>query len=720
MTEASCDYETRSDIDIKTCGAYRYAESPHFMPLMLAWSIGGGVVQLWTHRDRSCPPELRAHIEAGGPIRAFNANFERLVFNWLAANRGWPKPALEQYRCTAAEAAAMALPRRLDKLGEALDINAKKDRRGAALIKLFSIPRCWTGLGKPLTPLWNDENSHPAEWREFVDYCKRDVEAEREIASRLVPLSEYEWKVYALNERINDRGLRIDVKSARAAVTLAERATREMDREMAIATGGAVAAATQVARLKTWIASRGVDVSTLGKDDIDDLLHRDDLPAEVRTALEIRAEAAKPSVTKIAGMLRSACADGRIYGSYLHHGAGQTGRFSSRGAVQVHNLSRYRKIFEDAHLDFNLLYEIIRFGDPALLKLMYGEELGRPLHMLSDAIRGFIWAAPGHEFVVADYSSIEGRLAAWATGETWKVEAYRALDQGEGHGIYELAAAGIYGIPVEAVTKQHRQVGKISELSLGYAGGVGAIARFARPNQIKLGTLFEALWAAATPETRTKAEKRLAERVEKHDRTAALLGREGWLAAELIKLGWREKHPRIRAAWSALETAAVEAVESPGGTAAVGCSFLVKHDFLWMRLPSGRCVAYGRPRMMEVEAPWADPTVEPAKRERKRSLTARGAEAGSDNYVRFPLYGGQLFNALIQGLARDILVHGMFAAEAAGFPIHLTTHDEIGAEVPTGSRGPRELEEILCRLPPWADGLPMTAAGFAGKRYRKG
>jgi DNA polymerase len=290
-----------------------------------------------------------------------------------------------------------------------------------------------------------------------------------------------------------------------------------------------------------------------------------------------------------------------------------------------------------------------------------------------------------------------------------------------------LIAADVYQVPVEKVTKAQRKTGKLRALSCAYQTGVGGISKFARQEKVKLAPLYPALWAAADGERREKAEKRFAEQVKRHDPKCDLLGREGWIAAELIKVGWRAQHPGIVAMWKALEQAAIDAVANPGqqfavtrpGGNAPACTFKVTHGFLWMRLPSGRCLAYGKPKMQEIEAPWADKTLEPIKREKKLSLTARGVDAQTEKWTRFPLYGGSFFNNLVQGSARDVLVNGMINAEAAGFEINLHTHDEMGAEIVRGSRSVEEFESILCELPDWCGGLPMKAAGFTSKRYRK-
>lgn len=287
--------------------------------------------------------------------------------------------------------------------------------------------------------------------------------------------------------------------------------------------------------------------------------------------------------------------------------------------------------------------------------------------------------------------------------------------------MYELTAAGIYGIAVEDVKKAiHRPTGKVAELSCQYQTGVGGIRKFARQNKIKLAKLYPTLWDVADGEQREYVEKRFADRVAAHDEHAKVLGREGWIAGELIKTGWRAKHPCIVDAWSLLEDAATQAVLSTGSThSALGVSYRVAHGFLWCKLPSGRCLAYGAPRFQDVEAPWADKTLPEAKREKKKSVTVMGVDSQTEKWVRFAIYGGSLFNNVVQGSARDILVNGMLLAEEAGYPIVLHTHDELMAELPRGVGNYREFEQIICQLPDWADGLPLVASGWAGKRYRK-
>ena len=732
MKECRLDFETRGDVDLKTQGVYRYVESPHFKVLIACYSIDGGPVQTWTY-DQPPPLDLWRHIASGGLIRAFNASFERLCLRTLHERAGWPAATLEQFRCTAVEGAAMALPRKLDHICEALGVKATKDKRGAALIRKFSIPRA-------PGPVWNEPEDHPKEFAEFVAYCQRDVEAEAEVASRLIPLSATEWRVYQINERINDRGLRIDTVSARAALALAEKAKRHIDEELRALTGGAVKAVTEIARLKAWCEERYVTLATMGKDDIEDALAFSDVPEDVRRALELRQEGGKTSVSKIAAMLRGVCADGRVHGVYLHHGAGATGRFSSK-ICQMHNLTKPRKIYEDARIRQAELFEAIRHGDPGFLTTLYGDKLGRPLHLLADATRGFIWAERGYELLDVDYSAIEGRMAAWLAGETWKLDAYRALDRGEGHGLYELTAADIFGIDIKDVNRQrHRPAGKIGELALGYLGGAGALIRAARKEKVDLRATYPVLWESSDDTRRGKAVRAYEKRVRRKDDLIEQVGREAYLAAELIKIGWRAKNQMIEKAWHAYEAAAIDAVRSPGHVAeALHCRYLVRHGFLWCQLPSGRCLAYGAPKLVDqvwakqqlLDGSWTEDSdimdrstavaLGPKARiegEAKPRLTVRGVGDGGQ-WARYPLHGGVAMNNNTQGAARDVLVHGMLNAEDAGFEIVLHTHDEAAAEVRRGSRSVEEFESVMSVLPAWAEGLPLTASGWRGKRYKK-
>ena len=743
MNEMRIDFETRSAVDLKTCGAARYFACPHFKALIACYAIDDGPIQSWTY-GRACPDDLRRHVEGGGFIRAFNASFERQCFDELARREGWPRPAIDRYRCTAAEAAAMALPRSLDAVGEALDLDVRKDKRGAALIRMFSVPRRHAG-GEPK---FNDPAEHAAEFREFIDYCRRDVEVEAAVAARVFPLSDYEQKLYTLDQVINSRGVRIDRASAVAAINLAGKMTRALDRDMVKATGGFVPACSNPGALVKWAAAQGVEMDSATKGSLEVLLRSDDLPATVREALELRQEAAKTSVRKLSSMLNRASDDGRVRGSFLMYGAG-TGRWASTG-VNFANLPRPRKIYEkaveDGVVDTTQLFESFRREDPQLLSFLYGSELGRPLHLISDALRGFIWSAPGYDLMQADYTSIEGAVIAWSSGEDWKVQAMHDIAADPTlPDLYRRTAAAIMGMTTDEITKKHpyrQSVGKVSELALGFGGGVGAFHSMSQAYGVSLDPLYAPVWASADEERRAKAVKRYEACLKRGKERTMEMTREAWLACEIVKVGWRAANPAISGGWKLREEAMRDAIRNPGvKTSALKFEYLVTNGFLLARLPSGRCLFYGAPRLRDQvwarvklkDGSWSDAEVmgraEAELGERRGevkidgvtspSVTALGVDSVKKKWSRFNLYGGLAAENDTQATARDLLVNGMLKAEEAGYPVVAHVYDEIIAEVPRGFGDLKDFERLICELPPWAAGMPLTASGWRGKRYRK-
>ena len=752
MSGLEIDFETRSDVDIKQHGAYLYFQSPHARVLMASYKIDSGPKKRWRY-GQPCPDDIRGHIEAGGVISAHNAAFERLAM-WLvlAPRCGWPMPDLKQFRCMAATAASMSLPRDLAGVGAALGLPIQKSKDGMALIRFFSIPRKAKKGEDPNGIYWNEPEDFPEKFEEFHSYCDTDVEAEAGADERMVPLSDYEQDLYWIDQLINDRGIRIDVKSARAALYIADKAKVILDREMKAATDGAVTACSQVAKIVEWINEQGVAIPSAAKAEIEELLEADDLPKHVRRVLELRQEAAKNSVSKLKAFLKRCGTDGRIRGAFLFLADG-TGRWSSVGA-QLHNLPRPRKIFGDAHLNLETLFHVIRKGEPDWIRFNYGgivddkgEDLGKPLHLISDALRSFIWAAPGHELCVADYSGIEGAVAAWFAGEQWKVDAMFELMADESlPDLYRRSAAGIFGVPVETLGKKdvRRQVGKVSELSLQFQGGVGAFRSMARNYSLKIEPVYEPVWEAAPEARRTAAEKRYEQCLKRGEAPTVQLSRKAWLAAELVKVGWRATHPAICAAWELLEDAIREAIENPGRQINVlKVSYLVTRGFLWCRLPSGRCLAYGKPRLNEQcwvrrkdheTGGWKEESevmlrsgAEALERaglckiesKAKPAATALGVDSQTKQFVRFALYGGLAFENVVQAIARDLLANGIKLAEANGYPVIGHVHDEIITELLRGKADLDFFKELICRLPACYAGLPLSASGFISKRYKK-
>ncbi len=750
MTICYLDIETRSDVNLRARpapGSHRYFESAHADILCFAYAFDDGPVASW-RRGQPFPADLARHIRAGGMLSGWNSSgFERIAFAELGPRYGWPVPAIEQWLDTMHRAAAMALPTALGKCAEVLGVAEQKDKDGDRLIRKFSIPR------KPRlrdsTPggiYWNEPEDHPADFDAFVRYCEQDVRTERALAARLVPLSDEEQEIAWLTDRMNERGVLLDMPLIKAMKRVVEASTMLLDRRMRDVTRGAVDAVTKVADLKAWLAARGVEAESLAKAAIEDLL-AEDLPPECREAVEIRKEAAKSSTAKLDAMLACVRRNGRASNQVQYHGAA-TGRWSGR-LIQLQNLPRGTGTIDDPER----AAPVMLTGDARAAALFYG----KPMSAVSDMLRSCIIASPGCRLVVADYSSIEGRVTAWLAGEAWKIEAFRLNDTflldefgrkipnpkekndflRVGPGMYELTAAGIFNCAVEAITKKdpRRQVGKVAELALGFQGGVMAFDQFAKVYSLNMAVAYEPLLASVDGEVWEKAESWYEKCLTANKYGAGLLTREQWLASEVTKRAWRAKHPATVALWGALEDAARAAVEDPGAIVAAGrIKYLVSGGYLWCQLPSGRCLCYAAPRieprykvaMLDgsfetMTASEAEKTVAEGLGEVKGdavgAVTALGVEGG--RLVRFALYGGLATENCVQAIARDVMAAGMLRAERAGYPLTMTIHDEAVADTPLGFGSVAEFEALLCELDPWADGLPITAAGWEGPRYKK-
>lgn len=722
------DFETRSDVDIRKRGVYVYMESPNTSPLLASYKLNGGPGRRW-RAGEPCPPEIVAHVEAGGEVHAHNNQFERLLWQMILTPRyGWPVLRLEQCRCTAAMAAAMSLPRDLAGLGRALGLSVQKDDEGRRLMLQMSKPRRPRKGEDPDGLFWHEE---PEKIERLHVYCDSDTATEAEAETRMVPLSDAELAVYHLDQTINDRGVRIDTRLVRAMMRIVEQTQSDLDREMVRATGGYVTAASQVAKLTAWLRDNGVPVESLAKAALDDLLSLEDVPERCRRALEIRKEAAKSSTAKLRTALECACADGRARGLLLYHGAG-TGRWSGK-LLQPQNFPRpdpKRKIDSDRAVRH------MRSGDAEFVRWLYDNPLGA----IADCLKSIIAADPGKELLAADFSNIEGRVNAWQAGEVDELDAFKAYDAGTGPDLYKVTASGITGKTVAAITPDERQaLGKVPTLALGFQGGVNAFFKMGQnyPGTDKaVRAAFPALWSRADEALRAKAEKRWTAAETEATDAAVKLGRDGWLAAELIKVNWRAAHPAIAGSWNLLEDAIREAVQNPGAVVSVlKVRYLLRNGFLWCQLPSGRCLAYGMPKLHDmVWVCWketgAKETMARAEADAKRDVlvvegnakskvTALGVDSVTRKWQRFALYGGLACENIVQAIARDVMAAAMLKAEAAGYPIVLTVHDEIVAEVNEGFGSVDEFERLICDAPAWAAGLPVVAEGWRNRRYKK-
>lgn len=720
-------------------GLWKYMKCPYLRALIASYRIDDQPLKRWQY-GQPCPDDIRRAIAEGAVIIAHNAAFERLLWQlYLTPKLGWPTVRREQFKCTAAKAAALGLPRDLDGLSQALDLKTKKlGDDGKRLIDLFSVPRrARKGEDKTLT-YFNEPEEFPADFNLFINYCDYDVLSESEADERMVSLSDATQQVYQLSELINDRGLRIDMPSVRAALRIARNTKTGVDAAMHRVTGGAVRTCASHAALKKWLEEQGLTVTSTDKATVADLLEMEDLALEVREALELKQNA-KSSVSKLEKFEQFVDPDtGRVHHAFVFNAA-STGRFSSRG-VQLHNMPRPRKEFIDAHLDLDQLFDFIGTGDPGVIEFMYGPQLGKPLHLLSDALKSFVIADEGKELCVADYSGIEDAVGSWSAGEQWALKAMAEIlaDPKNKPDMYRLTATGIYGEPIEK-SDPRRQVGKVSRLALQYEGGVPALFSMARNYNLKLHTTYGPVWSSASEERRERACKRYEKCLRRNEAKTDVLSREGWIAGELIKIGYRETHPNIRDGWGILRNAIREAVLNPGTEIrALNCTYLVAQGFLWCRLPSGRCLAYASPRLKQ-QVWFYDFTTEEAevvaaeqgyareragegrvKSEATPAVTALGVNSVTLAFERFGLYGGLAFENIVQAIALDLLNNGLLLAEAAGYPVIGHIHDEIITEVMRGfDPDAKRFEKLICQLPVWAAGLPLGSSGYSGSRLKK-
>lgn len=665
MTEISCDFETRSAVDLRKTGVYPYAEHASTDVWCFAFEYPGrDEPQVWTPGDDyETAVELRELAEDPTvTFRAWNAPFERIVWRDVMHRRyGFPEIPLERWVCTAAEARAMGLPGKLDDSAKVLNVVDQKDMQGHRLMLQMSKPRATLEDG---TYTWWDQADKISR---LIQYCRQDVRTEKAIAARLQRLSEYERKVWLMDQRANDRGILVDVPLAKAARSIASRVQADANVTMAERTEGAVAAVTNVGQLKNWLGEKGTVVDSLSKKAVAELLEDSDLPAAVREALELRAETGKSSVKKIDAMLRAVCSDNALRGLLLYWGAG-TGRWAGR-LVQPQNFPARTAGLPEWH-------EPEAWIDSVMAQDIAGIDIyAPPLEVVSLLLRSMLRARDGHLLVAADYSAIEARVIAWLCGEEWRLEVFRT------HGkIYEASASMMFKVPIETIKKGQpnyslRQKGKAAELALGFQGGPNAL--------ITMGALEQGLTEEELP--------------------------------QIVKL-WREASPAIVAGWYNLQDACLEAVLCPGKVTEAlegRVRFKVSGGWLWLKLPSGRRLAYCQPRMVEKPAPW-DP---------ERML--KGVEAWSVNsktkkWSKRSLYGGLLMENVVQATARDLMADAMLRLEAGDvFTPLLSVHDEIVTEALEHNADPRLLEKIMSETPDWAAGCPVTAEGWAGLRYRK-
>lgn len=666
--------------------------------LIATYALNDEPVQLW---DRSVNPGIPRKLEAAllnrdVRLTAHNAQFDRAMVEY---SLGIYTP-VERWHCTMAQAYAHSLPGALEALGPALGLPLERQKlaTGKRLIDLFCKPQ---RNGKRAT-----RETHPADWELFLEYAIQDADTLREV-HRKMPAHNYQGEhleLWYLDQEINERGFQADLGLAKGAIVVCEATKSRLDDEVEAMTDGAITAATQRQRvLRHLIGEDGLYIFDLKRDTIDKMLECDDLEPHVRRLLEIRAEASMTSQSKYNRLLESVGPDGRLRFTTQYAGANRTGRWAGR-IFQPHNLPRPTMKWEEIE---STVIPAIRHGTLDVLYSNVNEAC-------SNALRSLIVAAPGHELLVGDWSNIEGRVLAWMAGELWKLRAYEAYDAETGPDMYVLQYANSFGISVDDVSKDQRQIGKGQELSCGYGGGVGAGVNIAATYGLdipKLGTVVPNLVSAD-----------IYNRAERNWKTAIAKGLDfeleaaEYIALDCLKQVWRRANPAIVQLWWDVEKAVKNAIKNPGSAFSAGrCKMWCTGAWLVIELPSGRRLMYAQPKVkVVVEVDETDDELEIKTREQISYLSARGKQ-----WRRERTYSGKIVENIDQAISNDILRAGLMRAAKIGLHPVLHVHDEIVTEEPKGTRCLNELVKAMTDPLPWSAGLPLKVSGYAADRYRK-
>lgn len=698
MTTLFFDAETYSEADLKSAGTHRYAEH-HSTEVMLAqWAVDDGDPAVEDLTGRKMPSAvLVAHLEDPAvEIVAHNSAFDRTLLRhcW-----GLDIP-VERWRDTMVKALAHGLPGALGKVGPILGLeeDQQKDKRGSQLIQLFCKPRPKGNKIKRAT-----RDTHPAEWAEFRDgYSPQDIVSMRAIDAAL-PQWNYrvggsELALWHLDQKINDRGFAVDLDLAVAAIAATDVEKARLKAATQEATDGLVSAPSKRDDMLAFIlAEYGVDLPDMKADTLRRRLEDPELPDGVKLLIGIRLEATKTSTAKYQALVKATSADGRLRNTLQFAGALRTSRWAGR-IFQPQNMPRPTEGF-DGELQ-ELAIEALKSG--------YAVVDGDVMQLTSNCIRGAIVAAPGKKLVVADLANIEGRKLAWLAGERWKLQAFRDFDTGVGHDLYKLAYARSFNVdPADVGKGMKRQIGKVMELGLGYEGGVAAFVTFAAVYKMNLFELADAVHSTAPKQAMARAYKmhEWAMKQASMKKVANAMPQNVYVACEVLKHAWREAHPATVALWAAAKENVTLAIQNPGTTFDIGPHLKARRDGAWLRvrLPSGRYLCYLQPKVAD-----------------DGQISYMGVNQYTRQWGRIKTYGGKIIENADQASSRDVLASSMPVVEQRGYPIVLTVHDELITEPdddPAFSSD--ELASLMADAPAWATGLPLAAAGFEAKRYRK-
>lgn len=666
MNKLHLDFETRSELDIKKVGAFKYAMHPSTEIMCMAWSynreqtpyvlLASDIKKGWT-----IPVE---YIE-GFRLSAHSAHFEYAIWNYILHRRhGWPalwEPS--RWACTLARAAMCNLPLSLEGAGEALKITMQKDLNGrAAMLKLCK-PIAYDPIqGKSIY------NEDPDLYQILYKYCQRDVIAEMQLDEGLPEMPDSERAIWELDLIINHRGVHTDVALAKSAAALGGPMIDELNRRLNVMTNGALSKASRVEEIKKYLRNRGITVKSLDKPHLNAFLSDPNIPEHVKNVLRIRRQVGKKtSIAKYpATILAASPVDDRVRGALQYHAAG-TGRWGGR-LIQPHNFPKGLGEHDQAQA-----IELIMAGDAEMFSLVYGD---KSMETLSDTLRGVIDAGPGKQLVVADFAAIEARVLFWLAGAENALQRYR-----DGFSPYIDLAEFIYG--EKNITKK----GHPQKYELGKRGVLGAGFGMGPPK------FQETCLTQAHPPLVISLD----------------------LAKKSIR-SYREKYREVPDLWKEVELAAKSAIQYPGSVAwcagrRVSWGMSDDRRFLICKLPSGRFLRYYKPSLKYAMTPWGEKLIQ---------VHFWGEDPDTKQWVEMHTYGGSLVENITQAVARDLMAHGMLNCESAGYPIVLTVHDELVSEVAmTEGRSLEKFIKIMCDIPGWAPGCPVTAEGWVGQRYRK-
>lgn len=648
------DYETRSEADLKKIGAVSYAQHPSTEIICVGYKIDNDETRIWIPGKEKIPRNLVRAFNYDQPrsILAHNALFEQVISEYILRRKytvdvRYLPPS--RWRCSAAKAAACALPRNLEGALLALKAPIQKDMSGNRLMKKHMKPRpTWVKKGTG-----NKYFEDPEERKQIYSYCIDDVEGEDWLDRNLPDLSPFEQRVWELNQSMNLRGVRIDIDTVKRIIEWISGETSRMNIRLKKLTEGSVRTANQRDEMIRWIRSQGVAIPNLQSATVNQLVEMV-IPEHVKKVLQIRQSIGKSSLKKYPAMLKRASFDKRVKDYSMYHGA-STGREAGRG-LQLQNLVKPKW----AGFDSDLAIKFINESTLDEIRFLYGD----PFEVFSGCVRGMIQASPIHKLYVADYNAIEARVLAWMANDAVTLGRYRKKIDA-----YVIMAAKIYGVKLENVTDAQRDIGKRAVLGCGFGMG---------------GKKFHATCLKYGADISLELAKRA------------------------VKV-YRESHPKIEAMWKNIEMAALKATRKPGLIIKVHkTSWQFKNRFLWCTLPSGRKIAYYGPTVKSEPTPWG---------EHAPKLYHWSSNPVSKKWENAATYGGKLTENVVQATARDICVNGMVNLQKNDFSFLFMVHDEVIAEATNGDI--RKYEKILTDLPPWAEGLPLTAKGWVGERYAK-